>query len=175
MTHRSWKATARSVAVMCGIALALGAYGLGSGAASAATKTKAKFAVATATVPGVGTILVDSKGHALYTHTDGSGAAVACTGACATAWPPLTATGAKVKAAKGVKALSTTGATHQVTATGLPLYRFSLDTQAKQAKGEGVNAFGGTWHVVTLKKTTTKDTPTTNTPTTNAGTGGVSF
>ena len=41
---------------------------------------------------------------------------------------------------------------------------------AKQAKGEGVNAFGGTWHVVTLKKTTTKDTPTTN-----AGTGGVSF
>jgi len=168
MAHRSWSTAIRTLALGTGLILALGAYGLGADAAGAATK--AKVAVATATVPGVGTILVDSKGHALYTHTDATGAAVGCTGTCLTAWPPLTATGAKVKAAKGVKALSTTGTTHQVTATGLPLYRFSLDTQAKQAKGEGVNAFGGTWHVVTLKKTTTKSTPTTN-----AGTGGVSF
>jgi len=147
--------------------LALGVYGLGSAAGAATTKK----AVLTASVPGVGTILVDSQGHALYTHTDANGQDVACTGTCLTAWPPLTvAAGAKVKAPKGVKKLGTTGTTHQVTATGLPLYRFSLDTQAKQAKGEGINAFGGTWHVVTLKKTTTKGTPTTN-----AGTGGVSF
>ena len=167
MVGRSRTGLARTVAVAGAMVLALGVSGLGSAAGAATTKK----AVLTASVPGVGTILVDSQGHALYTHTDANGQDVACTGACLTAWPPLTvAAGAKVKAPKGVKKLGTTGTTHQVTATGLPLYRFSLDTQAKQAKGEGINAFGGTWHVVTLKKTTTKGTPTTN-----AGTGGVSF
>ena len=169
MVGRSRTRLGRPVAVASAMVLALGIYGLGS-AAGAATRTKAKVAVATATVPGMGTILVDSQGHALYTHTDATGNAVACTGTCVTAWPPLTAAGAKVKAAKGVKALGTTGASHQITSSGLPLYRFSLDTQAKQAKGEGVNAFGGTWHVVALKNAKTKVTPTTN-----AGTGGVSF
>ena len=75
-----------------------------------------------------------------------------------------------MKAAKGVKGARHDRHTHQVTATGLPLYRFSLDTQAKQAKGEGVNGFGGTWHVVTVKNAKTNAAPATN-----AGTGGVSF
>ena len=78
--------------------------------------------------------------------------------------------GAKVKAPKGVKALATTGTTHQVTSGGLPLYRFSGDATAKQAKGDGVNAFGGIWHAAAVKAQTAKSTPTTN-----AGTGGVSF
>jgi predicted lipoprotein with Yx(FWY)xxD motif len=167
MVGRSRTGLARTVAVACAMVLALGIYGLGSAAGAATTKK----AVLTASVPGIGTILVDSQGHALYTHTDANGQDVACTGACMTAWPPLTvAAGAKVKAPKGVKKLGTNGTTHQVTWSGLPLYRFSLDTQAKQAKGDGVNGFGGTWHVATLKKTTAKATPTTN-----AGTGGVSF
>jgi predicted lipoprotein with Yx(FWY)xxD motif len=158
----------RTLAVTAGVALTLGVTGLATTPAGAAT---AKKAVLTATVPGVGVILVDGQGHALYTHTDANGQAVACTGACATAWPPVTlAAGAKVKPVKGVKGLGTTSDTHQVTSTGLPLYRFSLDMQAKQAKGEGINAFGGTWHVVTVKNAKTNATPTTN-----AGTGGVSF
>ena len=139
------------------VVLTLGIYGLGS-VAGAATKPKSKPTVVAVSVPGVGTVLVDTQGKALYTHTDANGQAVACTGACVTAWPPLTvAAGAKVKAPKGVKGLGTTSDTHQVTSTGLPLYRFSLDTQAKQAKGEGVNGFGGTWHVVTVKNAKTKD------------------
>ncbi len=168
MAHRSWSAAIRTVAVAAGVTLTLGVTGLATTPAGAATPKKT---VLTASVPGVGVILVDAKGHALYTHTDGNGQAVACTDACVSAWPPLTvAAGAKVKAATGVKGLGATSDTHQVTSTGLPLYRFSLDTKAKRAKGDGVNAFGGTWHVVTAKTTTTKDTPTTN-----AGTGGVSF
>jgi predicted lipoprotein with Yx(FWY)xxD motif len=171
MAHRSWSAAVRTVAVAAGVTLTLGLVGLATPPAGAATKSKTKPTVVAASVPGVGTILVDSQGHALYTHTDANGQDVACTGACMTAWPPLTvAAGAKVKAPKGVKGLGTTSDTHQVTSTGLPLYRFSLDTQAKQAKGEGVNGFGGTWHVVTVKNTKTNATPTTN-----AGTGGVSF
>jgi predicted lipoprotein with Yx(FWY)xxD motif len=167
MTHRSWKQTIGGIALTVGATLALGA-GVAAGPAGAATKSKV---VATASVPGIGVILVDGQGHALYTHTDGSGQAVACTGACASLWPPMTvASGAKVKAPKGVKALSMTGADHQLTSSGLPLYRFSGDTQAKQAKGNGVDGFGGTWHVATVKAVKTKSTPTSN-----AGTGGVSF
>ena len=168
MVHRSRSVVIRMLALAAGVTFALGITGVASTPAGAAT---AKKAVLTATVPGVGVILVDVQGHALYTHTDANGQAVACTGPCVTAWPPLTvAAKAKVKPVKGVKGLGTTSGTHQVTATGLPLYRFSLDTQAKQAKGDGVNAFGGTWHVVMVKATKTQATPTTN-----AGTGGVTF
>jgi hypothetical protein len=69
-----------------------------------------------------------------------------------------------------VKALAVASSTHQVSSGGLPLYRFSGDAAAKQAKGDGINAFGGTWHAATVKAQTAKSTPTTN-----AGTGGVSF
>jgi predicted lipoprotein with Yx(FWY)xxD motif len=168
MAHRTWSAAIRTVAIAAGVILALGVTAVAAAPASAAT---AKKAVLTATVPGMGVILVDGQGHALYTHTDGSGQAVACTDACATAWPPLTvAAGTKVKAPKGVKALAVASSTHQVTMAGLPLYRFSGDAAAKQAKGDGINAFGGTWHAATVKAQTAKSTPTTN-----AGTGGVSF
>jgi predicted lipoprotein with Yx(FWY)xxD motif len=165
MTHRPWKQKIAGLALAAGVTLALGASAVVAGPAGAATSK----AVATATVPGIGVVLVDSQGHALYTHTDANGKAVACTGACATAWPPLTvAAGAKVKTPKGVKTLAATGATHQVTSGGLPLYRFSGDAQAKQAKGNGVDAFGGTWHVATVKAAKSKSGS-------NAGTGGVSF
>jgi predicted lipoprotein with Yx(FWY)xxD motif len=170
MSRHSWKQQIRGMTLVAGLTLALGVTALASAPAGAAT---AKKAVLTATVPGMGVILVDAQGHALYTHTDANGQAVTCTDACLTAWPPLTvATGAKVKAPKGVKALATTGDTHQVTSSGLPLYTFSKDTQAKTASGDGVNAFGGTWHVVTVKAEKAKSSPT---PTTSAGTGGVSF
>jgi predicted lipoprotein with Yx(FWY)xxD motif len=37
-----------------------------------------------------------------------------------------------------------------VTLNGRPLYTFALDKGKKgSAKGEGIVAFGGTWHVVT--------------------------
>jgi predicted lipoprotein with Yx(FWY)xxD motif len=152
----------RVMALMCGVVLALGAYGFSASAASAAAKPK--VTVATATVPGVGTVLVDAQGHTLYTLTN-NGAAVACTGTCAAAWPPLTvAAGAKVKGAKGTKSLGVTTDTNQATAAGLPLYRFAGDTKAKQANGEGLNSFGGTWHVVKASggKATTKTTSTTS-------------
>ena len=166
MTHRSWKQTIGGFAAATSLLLALGAGVVTSAPAGAATSK----AVSTATVPGIGVVLVDGQGHALYTHTDAKGKAVACTGACMTAWPPLTvAAGTKVTAPKGAKTLTATGATHQVTSGGLPLYRFSGDTAAKQAKGDGVDAFGGTWHAVTVKA------QKAGSSTTNAGTGGVSF
>ena len=105
-------------------------------------------------------MLVDAQGKTLYTLTDANGHAVACTGTSASAWPPLTATG-KVTAAKAVKKLGKTADASQVTSAGLPLYRFAGDSAAKQANGEGITSFGGTWHVVKVKATKTRTTPTT--------------
>jgi len=143
------------LAVVCGAALALSVFAVGGSAvASAPAKTKAKQTVAVAKIPGVGTVLVDTEGKTVYTLTD-NGTAVACTGGCASAWPPvMVAAGAKVKAPKGVTGLSATAG--QVTAGGLPLYTFVGDTTTGVAKGEGIASFGGTWHVVKVTPATPK-------------------
>jgi predicted lipoprotein with Yx(FWY)xxD motif len=162
MVGRSRTTLARPVAVACAMVLALGIYGLGSAAGAATpSKAKAKATVVAASVPGVGTILVDAQGKTLYTLTDASGAAVECTAACASAWPPLTvAAGTKATAGKGVKKVTATS-DGQVTWKALPLYRFAADTQAKEAKGNGLASFGGTWNVVKVKATKAGATATT--------------
>jgi predicted lipoprotein with Yx(FWY)xxD motif len=120
--------------------------------------------VKTASDPSLGVILVDAEGKTLYTLTNGD-QAVACTGGCLTAWPPLllpagttTATGAA-----GVTDLGTTpaGSDQQVTQAGLPLYRFAADTAAGDANGEGITSFGGTWHVVKVSGTAASSSTST--------------
>jgi predicted lipoprotein with Yx(FWY)xxD motif len=99
--------------------------------------------------PDDGAPLVDSQGRTVYMFTADSGTISACSGACATAWPPVMATGTPT-VGKGAKAKligTTTRAdgSEQVTYKGHPLYTFVKDTKAGQTNGEGVNAFGGNW------------------------------
>jgi predicted lipoprotein with Yx(FWY)xxD motif len=107
--------------------------------------------VASAKVGALGTVLVDQRGMTLYRFTPDGTTKTTCTGACAAAWPPLTVpSGSRLSAGAGVprSALGTIvrpGGGRQVTFKGLPLYRFSGDTTAGQAKGQGV---AGTWFVV---------------------------
>src|SRR4051794_7170556 len=70
----------------------------GSNAGADQTTTSASVApstgvvtvvVKTGTNPKLGELLVDGDGKTLYTLTDDSGAALACTGQCATFWPAL--------------------------------------------------------------------------------------
>jgi predicted lipoprotein with Yx(FWY)xxD motif len=129
--------------VACVGALALGTVGVGGTAASASSTPT----VSVAKVKGVGKVLVDSKGMTLYTLTD-AGKAVDCTGKCATFWPPLVTSGTP-KGSKGVTGLGTVLVTRQVTADGLPLYRYSGYWKKGQANGEGISSYGGVWHVVT--------------------------
>jgi predicted lipoprotein with Yx(FWY)xxD motif len=127
---------------------AIAAIALTAGVLNApdAVAKSTKTTVGVAKVPGVGVVLVDSTGKTLYTLTN-AGAAVDCTGQCPTFWPPyMVKAGTKPKAAKGVKHLGVS-ATNQVTVNGLPLYRFMGDMKKGQANGEGINSFGGTWHV----------------------------
>jgi predicted lipoprotein with Yx(FWY)xxD motif len=78
-------------------------------------------------------------------------------GACATAWPPLLATG-KPTAGTGVTlsklgTITRSGGNHQVTYDGHPLYLFIKDTTAGQTNGQGVTAFGAAWFALTSSGT----------------------
>jgi predicted lipoprotein with Yx(FWY)xxD motif len=112
--------------------------------------------------PKLGAILADPDSRTLYTLTDGSGAAVACTGPCLAAWPPLElAAGATAPTAPDGVDLSVVDGpdgAKLVAADGLPLYTFAGDGSAADAKGEGLVSFGGTWHVV--KTTAAVTSPT---------------
>jgi predicted lipoprotein with Yx(FWY)xxD motif len=136
--------TLRCIAVACGVVLGASAYGMSATPAFAKTT---KPTVKVAKVAGVGSVLVDAKGFALYTFTN-DGQAVPCTGTCATLWPPLVVKSGSVKSARGVSGLATAMG-RQVTQHGLPLYRYAGDGTAGQVNGNGINSFGGTWRVAT--------------------------
>ena len=119
--------------------------------ASAAAQATGRTAVSTATT-SLGRILVNSRGRTLYLFGKDRNGKSACAGQCATFWPPLIASG-KPRAIRGAKAalLGTTkraDGRRQVTYNHHPLYTFAKDKKAGQTNGEGVDAFGGEWDVL---------------------------
>ena len=123
------------------------------------------IAVAASTTVGTGkvkvngksrTVVVDSGGVTLYTLSGERVGNLKCvTSTCFKFWPPykVSAT-AKLTKAKGVRGTLSKlhrikGRFYQVMLNGHPLYRFAPDMGRKgSAKGEGIKAFGGTWHVI---------------------------
>ena len=137
-----------------------GAYG-----APAAPAAASKPAAAPAAKIGVGhtklgDVLVDGQGRTLYVFAQDTGMTSTCNGECATDWPPVTSggspkAGAGVSAAKLGTSKRADGAM-QVTWAGHPLYRFSGDQSAGQTAGQGLNEFGGVWHVVKVTNASTQ-------------------
>jgi|SRR5579862_2856057 len=118
----------------------------------AATAAPTRATVKTAHNSKFGTLLVSSNGLTLYQLGTEKKGTIKCTGACATAWPPLLITGgAKPKAGPGV-AQAELGTIKrldhgtQVTYNGKALYRFGSDTTAGAVNGQNVAGF----HVVVL-------------------------
>jgi len=132
--------------------------------ASTAAPTSGPAAVKPATNAKFGQILVDSKGSTLYTLTDASGKAVACTGQCLTFWPPAIAAAGSSTDMTGVTTVAASGG-KQLAYLGLPLHTFVQDTGPGSAAGDGINSFGGVWHVVMPggSKSSTSDSSTTST------------
>jgi predicted lipoprotein with Yx(FWY)xxD motif len=104
-------------------------------------------------VGNLGQILVGANGKTVYVFLADTGTTSTCNGSCAQNWPPVTTTGTP-QASGGVSQalLGTTkradGST-QVTYHGHPVYYFIADTGPGMANGEGINAFGALWEVVT--------------------------
>lgn len=96
------------------------------------------------------TVLIDAAGRTLYDLTADTPTSTACSGSCASIWPPLLTTGAPTSTTALPHQLSTLKDANgqQVEYGGHLLYTFSGDTVG-QAQGEGIQSFGGTWHAVT--------------------------
>ena len=157
------------LAVALGVcALAAAACGSSSGgAASGSVSSGTATMVSVKHVDGVGTVLVDSKGQALYSPMQEAGGKVLCTGSCTSIWQPLTTSGsAKPTGTSDVSAklgtLDRPGGVVQVTYQGKPLYTFAEDSGPNTVTGNGAkDAFGGTsftWHVAAPGAVTTTST-----------------
>jgi predicted lipoprotein with Yx(FWY)xxD motif len=133
--------------------LVLGACGGGGGGGSASSGSAATT-VSLDRFPGIGSVLVDRSGKALYSSDQEASGRILCSGACNAFWKPLTvAAGNPTTAASGVElgVIRRPDGTRQVTAGGKPLYTFSEDSAGKAAGDNFSDDFGGrhfTWHVV---------------------------
>jgi predicted lipoprotein with Yx(FWY)xxD motif len=144
-----------AAAVLAGGGAATGVALAGSGApvgAAYGAPAPAGTAIGTATLkPGIA--LVDGAGRTLYLFEADNGTTSTCNGQCAQIWPPVLAGGTAPLPSGDVRAalLGTTtraDGTRQVTYNGHPLYYFMNDKAAGDARGQGINRFGGGWYVV---------------------------
>jgi predicted lipoprotein with Yx(FWY)xxD motif len=127
-----------------------GGYGTSSGgSAPAAGSAGSSAALKTANIGGV-TVVTNGRGFTLYSFAPDTTTASECKGSCAQIWPPVTG---PVKAGQGVSGklgtITRPDGSTQVTYDGHPLYSYTVDNAPGQAKGNGLNVFGGVWHEVT--------------------------
>jgi predicted lipoprotein with Yx(FWY)xxD motif len=145
-----------AIAVLGGASLALLAacgggsstYGGGSVTSQVAHTTGG---ISVATTPA-GKVLVDPNGRTLYVFEPDSRGHSACTGSCATYWPPVPGADAEQDPAAAVTAelgtIKRADGSSQLTANGFPVYTYVGDHARGQANGQGTNLSGGLWWVV---------------------------
>jgi predicted lipoprotein with Yx(FWY)xxD motif len=97
----------------------------------------------------LGKILVDGEGRTLYLFTPDEAGTPTCYDDCATAWPPLLATG-DITVGTGLddsdfSTASRTDGGDQVKVGNWPLYYFATDAAPGDTKGQGLF---GRWYVV---------------------------
>ena len=131
--------------------------GNSSTGASASGAASGTGTVSVRSVDGVGDVLVDAKGSALYASDQEAGGMVACKGGCVAFWNPLTVGTGQPTAGDALHAklgvVSRPDGARQVTFRGRPLYRFTQDPGPGVVTGNGfADSFDGqsfSWHVVT--------------------------
>jgi predicted lipoprotein with Yx(FWY)xxD motif len=143
-----------------GAALVLAVAGCGddsSDDSSASAAGSGRATVSVEAIDGVGDVLVDSEGAALYTADQEMDGKVRCTDSCAEIWIPLTVPGnAEPTASDDVQGelgvAERPGGERQVSYDGKPLYTFAEDPTAGAVTGDGLSdTFDGrrfSWRVV---------------------------
>ena len=179
---RSRRRSTRLIGLLAagGVGITLAGLAVTAAAASPSTLTTAKNSTLGET------IVVDAHGLTVYELRPETTHHLLCTKAngCFQIWRPLTVASAKTKLTAGRGVTGKLGILHrngffQVTLGGHPLYHFVGDSSKRgAANGQGIDSFGGTWHVVATSAsssppampttpTTTPTYPTTpTTPTT---------
>lgn len=129
-----------------------------------------------------GVILVNAQGRTMYAFAADPAGRSTCTGACAKSWPPVIAAAKGLTRPSGVSAKLTVvkradGAS-QLAVNGRPMYTYVGDRAPGQTNGQGVNASGGLWWVISPKGALIKSTRNPAAPAPSGtgqptGTGGV--
>jgi predicted lipoprotein with Yx(FWY)xxD motif len=124
----------------------------GTGGTAAGSVAPSGPAVVATADGAMGAFLTDGAGRSLYLWLGDPSSASMCTGQCATYWPPLLTSGAPTASGMADSKLVSTSkrddGTTQVTYAGHPVYYFSGDKTAGATNGQGQNAFGYLWWVV---------------------------
>ena len=150
------------VAAAAALALVLGFTACGGdsdddNADASAAGSNTATTVALESVDGVGEVLVDSEGAALYTADQEMDGKVRCTDSCADTWIPLTLSGNGQPTASDdvpgdLGMAERPGGQRQVSYDGQPLYTFADDPMAGEVTGDGLSdTFDGdlfSWRVV---------------------------
>lgn len=121
---------------------------------SAAPTSQAASPIQLGTSAKYGQILVNPQGMTLYELTSEAGGKIACSAGCLAVWPPLLVPAGTTAPTAAPGVIGTLGVitrpdgTVQATQNGFPLYTFAHDAAPGDTNGQGIVAFGGTWHVV---------------------------
>lgn len=146
----------------------------GSTSASSTTRQAADRITTQRVQGGIGAVLTDGQGRAVYVFLPEKGGKIACTGGCASTWPPL-------KVASGVKPVAT-AAVHPrllgtvadpsggaiITYAGWPLHTYVGDTARGQYNGQG---YAGKWYLISPSGTTITKSVSSTTTSTSGGYG----
>ncbi len=157
-----WRRWSIALALGIGVLLLAGCTSSGTAVTSPFSGTRAvlqpgpKYEVKVEKIAGLGPVLVDGQGIALYLfETDVRGTPSRCYDICAVQWPPavLPAGVSKPVAGSGVNPslLGTaprTDGTTQITYNGWPLYFWPPDRTPDTATGQALTNAGGRWYVV---------------------------
>jgi predicted lipoprotein with Yx(FWY)xxD motif len=104
----------------------------------------------TAEIHGVA-VLTNARGFTLYWFARDTAMGSNCDGRCAHAWPPVEGPATAGPGLSGRLGTIRRGdGSIQATYNGRPLYTFIGDLAPGQASGNGLYAFGGLWHEVTV-------------------------
>jgi predicted lipoprotein with Yx(FWY)xxD motif len=179
---RKYIATLASVGVIALIVAGCGSNSSKSSSSSAkpgASSSSGPSVNATST--SLGKIVTDGKGRTLYLFAKDTGMKSTCSGACASHWPPYTATSKPAAgggvSASAIKLAKRSDGTMQVTLNGHPLYYFAGDQSAGQMNGQGVNQFGAKWWAVAPSGTQVTAAPkkSSGSGSSSSGGGGYSY
>lgn len=147
----------RLICAVTTIGLGLGAAACGDSAGTTSSASKPTSSAATLQarqVSGVGRILDDASGDAVYANDQERNAASLCTGACTSFWKPVSASVARSPTASDGTRLGVvrrSDGTMQLASNGKPLYTFAEDAPGAVHGNDFSDQFGGhhfTWHVV---------------------------
>ena len=145
------------VATACSSSAGSTAAPAAAGSPSTSGGTDPSTMFSTANVSGLGTVVVDGRGHTVYVLTADRTTNVPCedsTG-CTKIWPdlPFPSGTSSATAGTGVQP-SLLGSMKQSDGQTYPtynhwlMYEYTADTGPAQGHGEGIQSFGGTWYAL---------------------------